>query len=612
MSASANEDKKIRNIAIIAHVDHGKTTLVDGILKQSKVFAEHKAMGELIMDSMDQEKERGITITSKNASVHYGDYKINIVDTPGHADFGGEVERALRMVDGVCLLVDAKEGPMPQTKFVLRKALELGHRAIVIVNKIDKPGADIDAALNKTFDLFVELKANDHQLDFPVVYASGIQGRAGLDRNSELAPDLKPLFETIINQIPSPTGSATEPFQLLVINLGYDNYKGQIVIGRIANGSIKPGQQIMRITPEGKQIPGKISDVLGYDGLCRVPMIDGASAGDIVGLTGLAEIQIGDTIAQFENPIPLPPLLVDLPTLQMTFGVNTSPFSGKEGKYFTSRNLKERLEKELLTNVSLKVLPGESADQFLVSGRGELHLSVLVEAMRREGFELQLGKPEVVLKKEGDKTLEPYEYLFIDVPTEHAGVVMEMIGKRRGLVTKLELSPSGNEQHLEFKIPTSGLIGLRSKLITKTKGTVIMHNLFADYEPYEGAMEEADPHGSLISMENGQTASYGLQNIQERGTLFVGPGENVYAGQVIGENSRADDLEVNPCKGKKLTNMRTSSADESIQLTPPKLMSLEAAIDYIGRDELVEVTPVSIRIRKKYLDPVERKRNSRG
>jgi len=608
--------RTLRNIAIIAHVDHGKTTLVDALLRQGHVFAEHEAVGELIMDSMDQERERGITIAAKNCALTWNapdgeTYHINIVDTPGHADFGGEVERALRMVDGVLLLVDAKEGPMPQTKFVLRKALELGHRVVVVINKVDKPGADIDAALNKTFDLFVELKASEQQLDFPVVYTSGLKGQATLDREcasrGELSENMTPLFSTIVSHINAPAGESILPFQMLVLNLGYDNFKGQLVYGKIAQGTVTPGMSVVRLTIDGQIIKGKVNEILAYQGLKRVS-IPKAEAGDIVGIAGLSDVLIGETIADPTYPNALPPVIVDQPTLQMTFGVNTSPFAGREGKFTTSRVIKERLEKELRTNISLRVEPTEQSDQFLVSGRGELHLSVLVESMRREGFELQLGKPQVIIREIEGQKCEPYEHLFIDVPTEFSGAIMEMVGKRRGVATVMETSPSGKEQHLEFRIPTSGLIGLRSKLITRTKGTIIMHSLFAGYEPISFNGTDSDSHGSLISMEAGEAAAYALENIQERGILFIKPGDPIYIGQVIGENAKDEDLEVNPCKGKKLTNMRSSGADEALQLIPPRIMTLENAIDYIGNDELVEVTPQSIRIRKAILDSNERKR----
>ncbi|MFH1145386.1 MAG: translational GTPase TypA [bacterium] len=598
---------KVRNIAIIAHVDHGKTTLVDGLLKQSHTVKDNG--GELIMDSMDQEKERGITITAKNACIVWNGYKINIVDTPGHADFGGEVERGLRMVDGVLLLVDAQEGPMPQTKFVLKKALELGHKAIVVINKIDRPAADPHNALNKTFDLFVELGATERQLDFPVIYASGLTGTASLDLQQP-GKDLIPLFETIVKSIPSPQGDENAPLQLLVLNLAYDNYKGQIAIGRITNGKIVVGQGIARLTPDGRIITAKANELLGYEGLSRVN-VQSASAGDIVGVVGLEETEIGDTIADINDPKALPPVMVDPPTIQMTFGVNTSPFAGREGKYSTARNLKERLEKELLTNVALKVEFAQNSDQFLVSGRGELHLSVLVETMRREGYELQVGKPQVITRVINGETVEPFEHLYVDVPTDYAGSVMETVGKRKGELRVMTMSPSGVEQHMEFVIPTAGLIGLRSSLLTKTKGTAIVHNLFSGYEP--GTPEpDPEPHGSLISMETGSAAGYALESIQERGLMFVHPGDEVYEGMVIGENSRAEDLEVNPTKQKKLTNMRSSNADEAIQLATPKEMFLELAIDYIGSDELVEVTPKSVRIRKRILNSLERKRAGRN
>lgn len=596
----------IRNIAIIAHVDHGKTTLVDALLKQSNIFAEHKDVGALIMDSMDQEKERGITITSKNASVQYEETRINIIDTPGHADFGGEVERGLRMVDGVILLVDAQEGPMPQTKFVLKKALQLGYPAIVVINKVDKPGATPEDVVNQTFDLFVELGATDEQLDFSVVYASGINGASSIEDPNALEDTMKPLYETILKKIPAPSGDKQQPLQFLVANLSYDSFKGLVAVGKVVNGSLKKAMSVNRVTADSEIIPGTVKEIIGFRGLEKIT-VESAVAGDIVGIAGFEDIRIGDTIADIDHPNALPPVTVDEPTLQMTFGVNTSPLSGMEGEYTTSRVIKERLGKELKTNVSLRVEQGETPDQFLVSGRGELHLSVLVESMRREGFELQLGKPEVVYHEENGVRMEPYETLYVEVPTEHGGAVMEMLGKRKATATSMSTSTDGTYQHLEFSIPTAGLIGMRSKLITATKGTIVMHTLFETYKPLESHIPSTD-HGSIISMESGQASAYALENAQERGILFIKPGDQIYAGQVIGENSRGEDIEVNPCKEKKLTNMRSSGADQEIKLTPPRDMNLENAIDYIGNDELVEVTPESVRIRKKYLDPVERKR----
>ena len=598
--------KKIRNIAIIAHVDHGKTTLVDAILKQTEVFRSgtEDSQGERIMDSMDLEREKGITIKSKNASVNYKDYKINIIDTPGHADFGGEVERVLRMADGVLLLVDAKEGPMPQTKFVLKKALALGHKAIVVINKIDKPGAQVDEVVNKTFDLFVELGANDEQLDFPIVYASGIKGTATLDMNHP-GNDLTPLFEIILEKIPEPKGDKDAPLQMLVLNVAYDNYKGKIAIGKIDNGIIKVGENVNRMSSNGEKIPGKVTSLLSFSGLERVDIKD-ASAGDIVAVAGFDGVEIGDTIADWQNPVALPPVAVDEPTLKMAFKVNDSPFGGKEGKFCTSRNLRDRLMKEIETNVSLRVEETDNADTFLVSGRGELHLAVLIETMRREGYELAVSKPEVIIQEIDGVKKEPYENLTIEVPEEYANSVMGIILQRKGVMESMSTLPSG-EQHIEFLIPTRGILGLKSLLITQTKGTIQMHHVFCDYGPYISGFEDKS-HGSLVSMENGKAAGYALFSLQERGTLFIEPGDPVYIGQVIGQNSRDEDMDVNPCKEKKLSNVRSKSSDEAILITPPRKITIETGIEYIGNDELLEVTPLSLRIRKKILDPSQRKK----
>ncbi|MBI3671364.1 translational GTPase TypA [Candidatus Azambacteria bacterium] len=598
--------KKIRNIAIIAHVDHGKTTLVDAILKQTAVFraGTEARQGERIMDSMDLEREKGITIKAKNASVSYKDHKINIIDTPGHADFGGEVERILKMADGVLLLVDAKEGPMPQTKFVLKKALAIGHKAIVVINKIDRPDAQIEEVINKTFDLFVELGADDRQLDFPIIYASGIKGAATLDLKNE-GKDLVPLFELILEKIPSPTGDASKPLQILVLNIAYDNYKGKIAIGRIDNGVIKVGENVNRITINGEKIVGKVTNLLSFSGLERVDIKE-ASAGDIVAVAGFGDVEIGDTIADLQNPIALPPVKVDEPTLKMAFKVNDSPFGGKEGKFGTSRNLRDRLMKEIETNVSLRVEETESADTFMVSGRGELHLAILIEEMRREGYELAVSKPEVIIREIDGVKKEPYENLTIEVPEVYANSVMGTILQRKGIMESMSTLPSG-EQHIEFIIPTRGILGLKSALINQTKGTVQMHHVFNDYGPFISNFERKE-HGSLISMEAGKIAGFALFNLQERGTLFVGAAEQVYVGQVIGQSARDDDMEVNPCKEKKLTNMRSKGADEAILLTPPRKITIETGIEYIGGDELLEVTPLSLRVRKKILDANLRKR----
>lgn len=604
--------ENIRNVAIIAHVDHGKTTLVDAMLKQTQTV---KDAGEvLIMDSGDIERERGITITAKNASLIYNDIKINIVDTPGHADFGGEVERTLKMADGVLLLVDAKEGPMPQTKFVLKKALELGHKAIVVINKIDKPDAQIDEVVNKTFDLFVSLGATDEQLDFPILYASGIKGIAGLDAHETLQkiqsnsePDIKPVFEAIIKSIPAPTIS-DEPFAMLVLALRYDNYKGKIGIGKISSGDVKKAQSLTLISRDGKQTAGKASSLLMYEGLIPTE-VESATAGDIVAIGGFNDVQIGDTIADSQNPKQIPPVEIEQPTIKMTFGVNTSPFAGREGNLLTSRQIRDRLMRELETNVALRVEEA-TGDSFLVSGRGELHLAVLIETMRREGFEMQVSQPQVIFHEEDGVKKEPYEFLSIDVPAEHQGAVIEEIGKRGGEMQILETTPSG-EIHAEYIIPTRGLIGLKNLLLTRTKGTVIINNLFDSYRPAHEIDTSTNQHGSLIASEAGTSSAYGLNNAQERGVLFIGPATEVYLGQVVGKNALENDIEVNVCKGKKLTNMRASGSDEGIILVPPREVTLDFALEYIGSDELVEVTPQSIRIRKRLLDPNDRKREKR-
>jgi GTP-binding protein len=599
----------IRNIAIIAHVDHGKTTLVDALLRQTHVHRKIDDMGERIMDSMDQERERGITIRAKNASVTYNGVKINIVDTPGHADFGGEVERTLRMVDGVLLLVDAKEGPMPQTTFVLRKALALGHRAIVVINKIDRPDAVIDDVVNRTFDLFVHLGATDDQLDFPIVYTSAIKGTATLDVNKP-GTDIAPLLDTVLGQIPGPAINAKAPLQILVLALLYDSYKGKMGVGKVQSGSIARRQSVLILGKDGTQIPSKVSDLAVYSGLERID-VEQAEAGEIVAVAGLDQVSIGDTIADAELPSALPRVAIDEPTVQMTFSVNNSPFAGRDGRFLTSRHLRERLFKELETNVSLRVQETDSPDRFLVAGRGELHLAVLIEQMRREGYELQVSQPEVILHREGDKVTEPYEELTIQVPETYQGAVIEEIGKRRGEMRHMKLvhSEAGpSEMHLEYHIPTRGIMGLKNVLLAKTRGTVIMHHVFKAYE----AANEQDllvaPHGSLCAFEDGTSTAYALFMTQERGEMFIGPGVEVYRGMVVGENSRDEDLDVNVCKEKHLTNMRASGSDEALILTPPHEMSLEFALEYIGQDELVEVTPNSLRIRKRLLHPEDRRK----
>ncbi len=597
----------IRNIAIIAHVDHGKTTLVDAMLKQAHVQRNVEDLGVLIMDSMDLERERGITIKAKNASVAYLGTKINIVDTPGHADFGGEVERTLRMVEGVLLLVDAKEGPMPQTKFVLKKALELGHKAIVVINKIDRPDAQIDEVVNKTFDLFVNLGASDEQLDFPIIYASAISGTATLDAHKP-GTDLVPLFETIVNKIPGPTIEDNQPLKILVLALAYDSYKGKMGIGKIYSGSIKKNMPILQIAPDNQMYPGRATDVSIFQGLQK-ESVEEATAGEIVSVAGLEEISIGSTITDPNNPQRMDPVKVDEPTVQMTFGVNNSPFAGREGKLITSRNIRDRLFKELETNVALKVTETGSPDTFQVAGRGELHLAILIETMRREGYELQVSQPEVIFREENGVKTEPFERLSIIVPSEHQGSVIQEIGVRKGQLIHMDQTPQG-DVHLDYLIATRGIIGLKSKLLTQTKGTVIINHIFDSYRPVENDNSFELTHGSLIASETGVSNAYGLNNAQERGTLFIGPATEVYLGMIIGENAKDEDIEVNINKTKKLTNMRASGTDAAITLSPPKIMSLEESLEYLGSDELLEVTPLSLRLRKKILDPNKRKREN--
>ncbi len=607
----APQDRRsdIRNIAIIAHVDHGKTTLVDAVLRQTHVHRKIDDMGERIMDSMDQERERGITIRAKNASVIYNGVKINIVDTPGHADFGGEVERTLRMVDGVLILVDAKEGPMPQTTFVLRKALALGHKAIVVINKIDRPDAVIDDVVNRTFDLFVHLGATDEQLDFPIVYTSAIKGIATLDVNKP-GTDIQPLLNTVLEKIPAPAITVDAPLQMLVLALVQDPYKGKMGIGKIQSGSIARRQTVMLLGKDGAQVVGKVSDLAVYSGLDRADM-EQAAAGEIVAVAGLDDVSIGDTIADADHPVALPRVSIDEPTVQMTFSVNNSPFAGREGKFLTSRHLRERLFKELETNVSLRVNETDSADRFLVAGRGELHLSVLIEQMRREGYELQVSQPEVIVHREGGKVLEPYEELTIQVPETYQGTVIEELGKRRGEMRHMRLIHSDvgtSEMHLEYHIPTRGIMGLKNLLLAKTRGTVILHHVFAAYEPAEERDLLVTPHGSLVAYEDGASTGYAIFMTQERGAMFIGPGVEVYRGMVIGQNSRDEDLDVNVCKEKHLSNMRASGTDEALVLTPPREMTLEFALEYIGGDELVEVTPQHLRLRKRLLNPDDRRK----
>ncbi|MCL5775153.1 MAG: translational GTPase TypA [Patescibacteria group bacterium] len=604
--------ENIRNIAIIAHVDHGKTTLVDAMLKQTHAVKDEGA--DLIMDSMDLERERGITIKAKNASLVYEGIKINIVDTPGHADFGGEVERTLKMADGVLLLVDAKEGPMPQTKFVLKKALQLGHRAIVVINKVDKDGAAPDETLNKTFDLFVKLGATDHQLDFPVIYASGVKGLADPDLEKlktaiagQKSPDVSPLFKAIIEYIPAPEVFPDQPSALQILALAYDNYKGRMGIGKVYSGKIAKNQNLLLVKMDGSQNTAKITSLSMYEGLKQMD-VEEAVAGDIVAVAGFEDIHIGDVLTDPQSPVTLPPVDIEPPTIKMTFGVNTSPFAGREGKFVTSRNLRDRLIKELETNVALKVDGLEQgSDSFLVAGRGELHLAVLIETMRREGYELQVSQPEVIFHEENGQKMEPYEVVTIDVPTDYQGSVIEELGRRGGELQHMETLHT-SELHAEYLIPTRGLIGLKNLLLTRTRGTVVINNLFDSYKPAHEIDLKGNEHGSLIASEAGASNAYGLNNAQERGVLFIGPAVEVYEGMVVGKNSVDTDLEINICKTKKLSNMRSKGADEALILTPPREVTLDFALEYIGPDELVEVTPQSIRLRKRVLSSIERKK----
>ncbi|AAO35643.1 GTP-binding protein [Clostridium tetani] len=594
----------IRNIAIIAHVDHGKTTLVDAMLKESHVFRENEKVEERVMDSNDLERERGITILSKNTSVMYDGVKINIIDTPGHADFGGEVERVLKMVDSVLLVVDSYEGPMPQTKFVLKKALELDLKPIVVINKIDRPDARAEDVLDEIFDLFVELGASDDQLDFPVVYCSARSGIAKKQLEDE-AENMIPLFDTIIKNVKAPEGYIDKPFQILITTIDSNEYVGRIGVGKVERGVVKRNQQAALMRKDGKIDNVKISKLYTYSGLQREETEE-AKIGDIVAVAGIDDINIGETLADIQNPEALPFVEIDEPTLTMNFMVNDSPFAGKEGDYLTSRHLRDRLLKELETNVSLKVEETDSADCFKVSGRGELHLSVLIETMRRQGYEFQVSKPSVIFKEEDGKKLEPIEYLTIDVPEEYMGTVMEKLGPRKGDMVNMTSALNGYSR-LEFRIPARGLIGFRSEFMTDTRGNGIMNHIFDGYEPYKGEMP-SKPRGSLVVFETGTAITYGLYNAQERGELFIGPGTEVYQGMIAGEYSRAGDIEVNVCKKKHLSNTRSSGADDALKLTPITPMSLEECLEFIAADELVEVTPISIRMRKKILDPDKRKR----
>ncbi len=598
--------ENLRNIAIIAHVDHGKTTLVDAMLKQSHVFRANETVAERVMDSGDLERERGITILSKNTAVMYKDIKINIVDTPGHADFGGEVQRVLNMVDGVLLLVDAFEGPMPQTKYVLRKALEQKLKPIVVINKIDRPDQRVDDVYDEVLELFMELDADDEQLDFPVIYAAARAGVAKLSMDDD-NDNLDPLFDMLIKEIPAPKGDANGPLQIMVTTLDSDEYVGRVAIGRIIRGKAKVNQNVVLVDGDSAT-KAKIGKLFVYQGLSRVETAE-AGLGDIVALTGLGDVSIGHTIADAENPEALPAINIDEPTLSMTFGVNTSPFAGKEGKFVTSRHLRDRLFKEVETNVSMRVEETDSADTFKVSGRGELHLSILIETMRREGYEMQVGKPEVVYREINGQLCEPLENLTIEVPQEYMGTVMESLGTRKAEL--LNMSEVSGYLRMEFVIPARGLIGFRSLLLTNTKGNGIMNHVFHGYVPYKGEIP-GRARGSLVAFEQGETTGYGLFTLQDRGTMFISPNQPVYEGMIIGENTREMDMDVNPCKKKNVSNMRTSSSDEAIRLTPPKLLSLEQALEYINKDELVEVTPDSVRMRKTVLDKAQRGRDRKS
>ncbi|HGM1671482.1 TPA: translational GTPase TypA [Neisseria gonorrhoeae] len=597
--------KQIRNIAIIAHVDHGKTTLVDQLLRQSGTFRANQQVDERVMDSNDLEKERGITILAKNTAIDYEGCHINIVDTPGHADFGGEVERVLGMVDCVVLLVDAQEGPMPQTRFVTKKALALGLKPIVVINKIDKPSARPSWVIDQTFELFDNLGATDEQLDFPIVYASGLSGFAKLEETDE-SSDMRPLFDTILKYTPAPSGSADEPLQLQISQLDYDNYTGRLGIGHILNGRIKPGQTVAVMNHEQQIAQGRINQLLGFKGLERVPLEE-AEAGDIVIISGIEDIGIGVTITDKDNPKGLPMLRVDEPTLTMDFMVNTSPLAGTEGKFVTSRQIRDRLQKELLTNVALRVEDTADADVFRVSGRGELHLTILLENMRREGYELAVGKPRVVYRDIDGQKCEPYENLTVDVPDDNQGAVMEELGRRRGELTNMESDGNGRTR-LEYHIPARGLIGFQGEFMTLTRGVGLMSHVFDDYAPVKPDMPGRH-NGVLVSQEQGEAVAYALWNLEDRGRMFVSPNDKIYEGMIIGIHSRDNDLVVNPLKGKKLTNIRASGTDEAVRLTTPIKLTLEGAVEFIDDDELVEITPQSIRLRKRYLSELERRRH---
>lgn len=597
--------KNLRNIAIIAHVDHGKTTLVDQMLKQSGIFRTNESVAERVMDSGDLERERGITILSKNTAVMYKDIKINIVDTPGHADFGGEVERILMMVDGVLLLVDAFEGCMPQTRFVLKKALKLGKKPIVVVNKIDRPGARPEEVVDEVLDLFIELGADDSQIEFPVVYASGRNGYAFVDDNDS-KENLMPLFETIVKEVPAPQGDENGPLQILISNIDYDDYVGRIGVGRVERGNVKSGQNVVLCTREGENKNVKIGKLYTFEGLNRVESQE-AGLGEIISVSGIPNLNIGETLCDPENIEPLPFVKIDEPTVSMNFMVNNSPFAGREGKFVTSRNVRDRLFKEIETNVSMRVEETDSADTFKVSGRGELHLSILIETMRREGYEFQVSRPQVIMKNIDGVLCEPIEILTVEVPEEYVGAVIEKIGARKAEMVNMSPKESGTTQ-IEFRVPSRGIIGYRSEFLTDTNGKGILNQVFDAYEPYKGEITQRR-HGSLVAHETGVSTGYGLFAAQERGRLFIGPGIDVYEGMVVGSTPKAGDITVNVCKKKHVTNMRASGSDEALKLTPPSILSLEQSIEFIDDDELLEVTPKNLRIRKKILDKTMRLRS---
>ena len=594
-----------RNIAIIAHVDHGKTTLVDALLFQSGTFRANERVAERAMDNIDLERERGITIMAKNTAVHYGDVLINIVDTPGHADFGGEVERTLSMVDGVLLLVDASEGPLPQTRYVLRKALERRLAPIVVINKIDRQDARTKEVLNEVYDLFIDLDATEEQLDFPVLYTNARAGTSTTDLDVP-SPDLRPLFDAVLAHVPPPAGDPAAPLQMFVANLDSSDYVGRIAVCRIFNGRVKLGDQVAISKVDGVLLPTRVTKLFAFDGLKRID-VEEAAAGDIVCVAGIADITIGETITDAEHPDPLPPLAIDEPTVSMIFGVNTSPMAGRDGQFVTSRQLRDRLNKELLGNVSIRLEDTDSPEQIRVIGRGELQLSILIEMMRREGYELQVSRPEIVTREVKGKVMEPVESLMIDVPEVHQGVVIAQVGSRRGTMTRMVNHGSGRVR-LEFEIPTRGLIGFRSQFLTDTRGTGIMNHLFHEWQPWFGPIP-ARATGALVSDRAGVSTAYAIYNLQERGEIFIGPGTQVYEGFIVGENARANDLDVNVTKEKKQTNMRASTADEAIRLVPPRVLGLEQAIEFINDDEFVEVTPKSIRVRKRVLAANMRPKN---